>query len=84
MDRNVLKVRFAFTQPRSAVDRPMSGLAKALVKDICNQLDQDKVILDRHRVMAPPLVAGDGPFGRNRLYYSQFFASTNPTGKLAA
>jgi hypothetical protein len=57
----------------------MAGLAKALIKDICKQFDQDKVILDRHRRVEPPLVCnGDGPFGRNRVYYSQFYAGHAP------
>jgi nitrite reductase/ring-hydroxylating ferredoxin subunit len=85
VDRDVLRVRFAFTQPKAQADGPMAGVSKALIRDICTQLDQDKVILDYHKRMAPPLVCdGDGPFGRNRIYYSQFFASTNPTGKIAA
>ncbi len=82
VDRDHLKVRFAFTQPKAQAG---SRLAEALIADICSQLDQDKVILDRHKRMDPPLICdGDGPFGRNRVYYSQFFVSTNPTSKLAA
>jgi hypothetical protein len=58
----------------------MAGLAKALVKDICKQFDQDKVILDRYRRLDPPLVCdGDGPFGRNRVYYNQFYINPAST-----
>jgi hypothetical protein len=50
-----------------------------LIKDICKQLDQDKIILDRIRRLDPPLVcAGDGPFARNWAYYNQFLASNKP------
>jgi len=85
VDRDVLKVRFAFTQPKAQAEGPGANLARALIRDICTQLDQDKVILDRHKRMEPPLVCdGDGPFGRNRQYYSQFFASRNPSPKIAA
>lgn len=57
----------------------MAGLAKALVKDICKQFDQDKVILDRYCRRDPPMVCdGDGPFGRNRVYYNQFFVNAGP------
>lgn len=85
VDRDHLKVRFAFTQPRAQAEGPGANLAKALIRDICTQLDQDKVILDRHKRMEPPLVCdGDGPFSRNRQYYSQFFVSRNPAPKIAA
>jgi phenylpropionate dioxygenase-like ring-hydroxylating dioxygenase large terminal subunit len=76
VERDVTHSRFAFTQPLSEVEGPSAGLTRALVKDIVRQFDQDKVILDRHKRMEPPMVCdGDGPFGRNRVYYSQFYAS---------
>jgi phenylpropionate dioxygenase-like ring-hydroxylating dioxygenase large terminal subunit len=79
VDRDHVKAFYAFTQPRAEAEGPMAGLAKALIKDICKQFDQDKVILDRHRRVEPPLVCnGDGPFGRNRVYYSQFYAGHTP------
>jgi phenylpropionate dioxygenase-like ring-hydroxylating dioxygenase large terminal subunit len=77
-----LHVRFAFIQPRAQAEGKGANLAKALLRDLCKQLDQDKIILDRHRVMNPPLLCdGDGPFDRNRKYYAQFFLSTNPESK---
>jgi nitrite reductase/ring-hydroxylating ferredoxin subunit len=79
IDRDKLHVRFAFTQPKAQAEGPLQGLAKALLKDLCKQLDQDKVILDFHRRMDPPLACkGDGPFGQNKRYYNQFYASRNP------
>jgi 3-ketosteroid 9alpha-monooxygenase subunit A len=84
VERDCVHVRFAFTQPKAEAEGPRGGLARALIKDICRQHDQDKVILDRIRRMDPPLVcAGDGPFGRNRAYYSQFYVG-NPLEPLAA
>lgn len=77
VERDLTHSRFAFTQPLSEVEGPAAGLSRALVKDIVRQFDQDKVILDRHKRMEPPLVCdGDGPFGRNRVYYSQFYAGS--------
>lgn len=74
VDRDLLKVRFAFIQPQAQANGAQAGLARALVADICQQLDQDKAILDHYRRRSPPLICdGDGPFGRNRVYYSQFF-----------
>ncbi len=79
VDRDHVKAFYAFTQPKAEAEGPMAGLARALVKDITKQFDQDKVILDRHRRMDPPLVCqGDGPFARNKIYYSQFYTNRGP------
>jgi hypothetical protein len=53
----------------------MAGLAKALIRDICKQFDQDKVIWDRQRFVANPIICdGDGPIPAFRQYYAQFYA----------
>jgi 3-ketosteroid 9alpha-monooxygenase subunit A len=79
VDRDIVHVRFAFTQPIAEAEGPRAGLSRALIKDICKQLDQDKIILDRIRRLDPPLVcAGDGPFARNWAYYNQFFEGNKP------
>jgi 3-ketosteroid 9alpha-monooxygenase subunit A len=79
VDRDHCKAFYAFTQPKAEAEGPMAGLAKAIIKDITKQFDQDKVILDRHIRIEPPLVcAGDGPFGRNRVYYNQFYVGDQP------
>jgi 3-ketosteroid 9alpha-monooxygenase subunit A len=79
VDRDHVKAFYAFTQPKAEAEGPMAGLAKAIIKDITKQFDQDKVILDRHIRIEPPLVcAGDGPFGRNRVYYNQFYVGRDP------
>jgi 3-ketosteroid 9alpha-monooxygenase subunit A len=74
--RDHLKVRFAFTQPVAQAENPATArLARALLADICQQLDQDKVILDRYTRRDRPLICeADGPFGRNRAYFAQFYA----------
>lgn len=78
VERDVTHSRFAFSQPKANADGPTAGLTRAIVKDITRQFDQDKVILDRHRRIEPPMACqGDGPFSRNTLYYSQFYASRN-------
>ncbi len=85
VERDVTHNRMAFTQPKANVDGPTAGLTRAIVKDITRQFDQDKVILDRHKRVDPPLVcAGDGPFGRNRIYYEQFYASSTKPKPAAA
>jgi len=85
VDRDHVKAFYAFTQPKAEAEGPMAGLARALVKDITKQFDQDKVILDRHRRMDPPLVCqGDGPFARNKIYYQQFYTKPAPPVPQAA
>ncbi len=78
VDRDINHVRFAFTQPLTEAEGKRSGVARAIIQDICSQLDQDKVILDKMRNVDRPLVCdGDGPFSRQRLWYGQFYASKN-------
>ena len=70
--RDVTHLRFAFTQLRS--DRG-SGVAKAVIRDICKQLDQDKAIWDRQRyIEKPPLCRDDGPIVEFRNFFRRFYA----------
>ena len=53
----------------------MAGLAKAVVRDICKQFDQDKTIWDRMRHEDQPLICeGDGPVMVSRERYDQFLS----------
>ncbi len=75
VDKDELHVRFAFTQPQKEADGPMGGLARALIRDICKQLDQDKIIWDRLRYEPKPLLCdGDGPIPMAREHYNQFLS----------
>jgi phenylpropionate dioxygenase-like ring-hydroxylating dioxygenase large terminal subunit len=70
-----LHVRFAFTQPKAEAEGPMAGLARALVRDICKQLDQDKTIWDRQRDEPEPLMCdGDGPVPLARERFAMFLS----------
>lgn len=74
IDNDLLRVRFAFTQPKTQAEGPMGGLARALIKDIVKQFDQDKVIWDRQRFVERALICdGDGPIGDFRRWYYQFY-----------
>jgi 3-ketosteroid 9alpha-monooxygenase subunit A len=76
IDYDINHILFAFSQPKSEAEGPRVGVARAIIKDICGQLDQDKVILDRMKNIDSPLVCdGDGPFARQRTWANQFFAS---------
>lgn len=74
IDHDCLRVRFAFTQPNAQTEGPLAGLARALIKDVVKQFDQDKVIWDRQRfIEQPPICAGDGPIADFRRWYYQFY-----------
>jgi 3-ketosteroid 9alpha-monooxygenase subunit A len=75
VEADQLHVRFAFTQPVKESEGPMQGVAKALIRDICKQLDQDKTIWDRQRYESDPLMCdGDGPIPEMRLRFDQFLS----------
>ena len=83
IERDLMHSRFAFTQPKSEVDGPRGGLARALIREVTSQFDQDKIIFDRHSRIDPPLVCqGDGPFARNAAWYSQFYSQSGVAPKL--
>lgn len=81
IEEDVLRVRYGFMQPKSQADGPGAGLAKALIRDICKQLDQDKVIWDRMRYEPNPIICdGDGPIPQFRQWYSRYYAAPAGTG----
>jgi phenylpropionate dioxygenase-like ring-hydroxylating dioxygenase large terminal subunit len=80
VEEDVLRVRYSFTQPKSQAEGPGAGLAKALIRDICKQLDQDKVIWDRMKFEPNPIICdGDGPIPQFRSWYSRYYAKPEGT-----
>lgn len=82
-----LQVRYFYTQPNSQITGPTAGLARALIKDINKQMDQDKVVWDRQRYEPNPIICqGDGPIAQFRRFYSRYYADGHgsPTSRLAA
>ncbi len=75
IDQGRTHIRFAFTQPRSEAEGATANLAKAMKREICRQLDQDKVVWDRQRYMVKPSICdGDGPILPFRKFFAQFYA----------
>jgi len=75
VERDLVRMRFAFTQPKAQTEGPMAGVARALIRDIVKQFDQDKVIWDRQCFVERALICeGDGPIGNLRRWYYQFYA----------
>ena len=51
-------------------------MARALIRDICKQLDQDKIIWDHQRYEPEPLMCdGDGPVPMARERFAQFLST---------
>jgi len=75
IDQERTHIRFAFTQPKTEAEGPMANLAKAMRREICKQLDQDKVVWDRQKYMPKPSICdGDGPILAFRKFFAQFYA----------
>ncbi|NNC38086.1 MAG: (2Fe-2S)-binding protein [Acidimicrobiales bacterium] len=82
IDQARTHIRFAFTQPKEEAEGPMANLAKAMRKEICRQLDQDKVVWDRQKYMPKPSICdGDGPILPFRKFFAQFYAEWGDDGK---
>jgi hypothetical protein len=76
VSEDVLRVRYGFTQPKSQAEGPGAGVAKALIRDVCKQLDQDKVIWDRMKYEKSAIICeGDGPIAKFRDWYSRYYAA---------
>lgn len=76
VDKDHCVARFCFTQPKAQAAGPRAGAARAIIKDICKQFDQDKVVWDRQRYLEKPLVcAGDGPIAQFRQWYAKFYVT---------
>ena len=74
VEEDHIQARFCFTQPKAQAKGPMGGLARALIRDVCKQFDQDKVVWDRQKFEPQPIICdGDGPIPQFRKFYSKFF-----------
>lgn len=72
IDGERVKSRFSFTQPRSVAGK---NVARALVKEIVKQLEEDIPIWEHKRYLERPLLCdGDGPIGAYRRWARQFYA----------
>ncbi|MEM9706229.1 MAG: Rieske 2Fe-2S domain-containing protein, partial [Pseudomonadota bacterium] len=73
-----LHVRYCYTQPKTQAEGPMAGLAKAIIKDVNKQLDQDKVVWDRMIFQNEPVICGgDGPIAKFRQFYSRYYVNSD-------
>jgi hypothetical protein len=65
------RAKYAFIQ-RSDGGK-ISRVAQAIIDDIRQQMEEDKIIWARKRYLEKPLLCdGDGPFAKFRRWYGQF------------
>lgn len=75
ISQDKMHLRFAFTQLKEEADGPMAALSQAMRKELCKQLDQDKIVWDRQKYIERPSICdGDGPILQFRKFFSQFYA----------
>jgi phenylpropionate dioxygenase-like ring-hydroxylating dioxygenase large terminal subunit len=75
IELDVMQVRYFYMQPKSQIEGPMAGLARAIIADVNKQLDQDKVVWDRMKFLPTPMICeGDGPIPKFRKFYSRYYA----------
>ncbi len=80
VELDLLQVVYCYTQPRAQAEGPAAGVARAIIRDVNKQLDQDKVVWDRMRFEPNPIICdGDGPIPQFRKFYSRFYAGGDGT-----
>ena len=67
------RAMYAFLQPKATEDSLGQTVGKAIIANICQQMEEDQIIWDRKQYFERPLLCdGDGPFAKYRRWYSQF------------
>ena len=70
---NHTRAFYSFIQKRSDSESGKSRIAEAIVKNICQQMEEDRIIWDRKKYYEKPMLCyGDGPFAKFRKWYGQF------------
>ncbi len=75
IDDETVEYNAIFVQPRE--DEGKGGVAAAIIKDICRQIEEDSIIWERKIYREKPMLCdGDGPIAKFRKWYSQFYAES--------
>ena len=70
---NLARAKYAFLQKKEDMEGGRARIGQALVANICQQMEEDKIIWDRKKFYKRPLLCnGDGPFLQFRSWYKQF------------
>ena len=64
---------YAFYQRKADMGGPLGRVGEAIIKNIVQQMEEDRIIWDRKKYYEKPMLCdGDGPFAKFRKWYSQF------------
>jgi 3-ketosteroid 9alpha-monooxygenase subunit A len=70
------RAMYAFIQKKVDGKTPEGGIGDAIIANICQQMEEDRIIWSRKIYHESPLLCdGDGPFNKLRKWYSQFLVS---------
>ena len=73
VDAEHTRAMYAFIQKKVDGKTPQGGIGDAIIANICQQMEEDRIIWDRKKYFQKPLLCdGDGPFARFRKWYGQF------------
>ena len=72
------RAMYAFIQPKETEGSLGKTVGKAIIANICQQMEEDQIIWDRKQYFDKPLLCdGDGPFAKYRRWYSQFLVEAS-------
>ena len=73
---NHTRAMYSFFKKKVDGNSPRGGVADAIINNVCQQMEEDRVIWDRKRYFERPMLCdGDGPFAKFRKWYSQFLVA---------
>jgi len=73
VNANHTRAIYSFFKKKVNGETPSGGIADAIIDNICQQMEEDKVIWDRKKYYHKPMLCdGDGPFAQMRRWYNQF------------
>lgn len=76
IDKESSRAMYAFIQKKEDEGTPMGRVGEAIIANICQQMEEDRIIWDRKKYFEKPLLCdGDGPFFKFRQWYSQFLTT---------
>ncbi len=72
IDSHTTRAMYAFIQ-QDADGQPIGRVAQAIIDDIRQQMEEDRIIWARKKYLKSPMLCdGDGPFAKFRRWYGQF------------
>ncbi|MCR9184405.1 MAG: Rieske 2Fe-2S domain-containing protein [Halieaceae bacterium] len=76
VDQENSRAFYAFIQKKVDGKEQTGGVSDAIVKDICRQMEEDRIIWRQKQYFEKPLLCdNDGPFAKFRKWYSQFYTT---------